>query len=53
MAKLQITKIEDIDNIIAFIKKSASSAAAKEGLSKEYNFTAINGNSCCFSYFSC
>ena len=31
--------LEDIDNIIAFIKKSASSAAAKEGLIKEYKFT--------------
>ena len=31
--------LEDIDNIIAFIKKSASSTAAKEGLIKEYNFT--------------
>ena len=28
-----------IDNIIAFIKKSASSAAAKDGLIKEYGFT--------------
>lgn len=31
--------LEDIDNIIAFIKKSESSAAAKEGLIKEYKFT--------------
>ena len=31
--------LEDIDNIIAFIKKSASSAVAKEGLIKEYKFT--------------
>lgn len=31
--------LEDIDNIIAYIKKSASSAAAKEGLIKEYKFT--------------
>lgn len=31
--------LEDIDNIIAFIKKSASSAAAKDGLIKEYAFT--------------
>ena len=31
--------LEDIDNIIAFIKKSASSAAAKDGLIKEYKFT--------------
>ena len=31
--------LEDIDNIIAFIKKSASSAAAKDGLIKEYSFT--------------
>ena len=31
--------LEDIDNIIAFIKKSASSAAAKDGLIKEYGFT--------------
>ncbi len=31
--------LEDIDNIIAFIKKSASSATAKEGLIKEYKFT--------------
>lgn len=31
--------LEDIDNIIAFIKKSASSTVAKEGLIKEYKFT--------------
>ena len=31
--------LEDIDNIIAFIKKSDSSAAAKDGLIKEYKFT--------------
>jgi len=31
--------LEDIDNIITFIKKSASSAAAKDGLIKEYKFT--------------
>ena len=31
--------LEDIDNIIAFIKKSASSTAAKDGLIKEYKFT--------------
>lgn len=31
--------LEDIDNIIAFIKKSESSAAAKDGLIKEYKFT--------------
>ena len=31
--------LEDIDNIIAFIKKSASSATAKDGLIKEYKFT--------------
>lgn len=34
-----VKALEDIDNIIAFIKKSASSAAAKEGLIKEYKFT--------------
>lgn len=34
-----IKALEDIDNIIAFIKKSDSSAAAKEGLVKEYKFT--------------
>jgi len=34
-----IKALEDIDNIIAFIKKSESSAAAKEGLVKEYKFT--------------
>ena len=43
-ARLEIVEglvkaLEDIDNIIAFIKKSASSAAAKEGLVKEYKFT--------------
>ena len=43
-ARLEIVEglvkaLEDIDNIIAFIKKSASSAAAKEGLIKEYKFT--------------
>lgn len=31
--------LEDIDNIIAFIKASASSAAAKDGLIVKYNFT--------------
>ena len=31
--------LEDIDNIITFIKKSESSAAAKDGLIKEYKFT--------------
>jgi len=31
--------LEDIDNIIAFIKKSESSTAAKEGLIKTYKFT--------------
>ena len=31
--------LENIDNIIAFIKKSASSTVAKEGLIKEYKFT--------------
>lgn len=31
--------LENIDNIIAFIKKSASSAAAKDGLIKEYGFS--------------
>ena len=31
--------LEDIDNIIAFIKKSESSTAAKDGLVKEYKFT--------------
>ena len=34
-----IKALEDIDNIIAFIKKSESSAAAKDGLVKEYKFT--------------
>ena len=34
-----IKALEDIDNIITFIKKSESSAAAKEGLVKEYKFT--------------
>jgi DNA gyrase subunit A len=34
-----IKALEDIDNIIAFIKKSESSAAAKDGLIKEYKFT--------------
>ena len=43
-ARLEIVEglvkaLEDIDNIIAFIKKSASSTAAKEGLVKEYKFT--------------
>ena len=43
-ARLEIVEgllraLEDIDNIIAFIKKSESSAAAKEGLIKEYKFT--------------
>lgn len=31
--------LEDIDNIIAFIKKSESAAAAKEGLIEKYAFT--------------
>ena len=31
--------LEDIDNIIALIKKSASAAAAREALSKTYGFT--------------
>lgn len=31
--------LENIDNIIAFIKKSASSAAAKDGLIAQYKFT--------------
>lgn len=34
-----IKALEDIDNIITFIKKSESSAAAKDGLVKEYKFT--------------
>ena len=34
-----IKALEDIDNIITFIKKSESSAAAKDGLIKEYKFT--------------
>ena len=43
-ARLEIVEgllraLEDIDNIIAFIKKSESSAAAKDGLIKEYKFT--------------
>ena len=37
--------LEDIDNIIAFIKKSESSAAAKEGLIKEYKFTEAQAKS--------
>ena len=31
--------LEDIDNIIAFIKKSSSSSAAKDGLISQYGFT--------------
>ena len=43
-ARLEIVEgllkaLEDIDNIIALIKKSASSAAAKVELMKKYNFT--------------
>ena len=43
-ARLEIVEgllkaLEDIDNIITFIKKSESSAAAKDGLIKEYKFT--------------
>ena len=43
-ARLEIVEgllkaLEDIDNIIAFIKKSDSSAAARDGLVKEYKFT--------------
>lgn len=43
-ARLEIVEgllkaLEDIDNIITFIKKSESSAAAKDGLVKEYKFT--------------
>lgn len=43
-AKLEITEgilkaLEDIDNIIALIKKSASAADAKENLKVKYNFT--------------
>lgn len=37
--------LEDIDNIIAFIKKSESSAAAKDGLIKEYKFTEAQAKS--------
>ena len=33
--------LEDIDNIIVLIKKSASAAAAKEGLIAKYNFTEV------------
>ena len=49
-ARLEIVEglvkaLEDIDNIIAFIKKSASSAAAKEGLVKEYKFTESQAKS--------
>ena len=40
-----IKALEDIDNIIAFIKKSESSAAAKEGLVKEYKFTESQAKS--------
>ena len=40
-----IKALEDIDNIIAFIKKSESSAAAKEGLIKEYKFTESQAKS--------
>ena len=43
-AKLEITEgllkaLEDIDNIIALIKASASAAAAKTALMEKYNFT--------------
>ncbi len=43
-ARLEIVEgllkaLQDIDNIIAFIKKSESSAVAKDGLIKEYKFT--------------
>ena len=34
-----IKALENIDNIIAFIKQSESSAAAKDGLIKEYDFS--------------
>lgn len=37
--------LENIDNIIAFIKKSASSAAAKDGLIKEYGFSESQAKS--------
>ena len=37
--------LEDIDNIIAFIKKSESSTAAKDGLVKEYKFTESQAKS--------
>ena len=40
-----IKALEDIDNIIAFIKKSESSAAAKDGLVKEYKFTEAQAKS--------
>ena len=49
-ARLEIVEgllkaLEDIDNIIAFIKKSESSAAAKDGLVKEYKFTESQAKS--------
>ena len=37
--------LEDIDNIIALIKKSESAAAAKENLIAKYNFTEIQAKS--------
>lgn len=36
-----IKALEDIDNIIALIKKSESAAAAKDNLIKKYNFSEI------------
>lgn len=49
-ARLEIVEgllkaLEDIDNIIAFIKKSESSAAARDGLVKEYKFTEAQAKS--------
>ena len=49
-ARLEIVEgllraLEDIDNIIAFIKKSESSAAARDGLIKEYKFTESQAKS--------
>ena len=49
-ARLEIVEgllkaLQDIDTIIAFIKKSASSAAAKDGLVSEFGFTEAQAKS--------
>lgn len=49
-ARLEIVEgllkaLQDIDTIIAFIKKSASSAAAKDGLVSEFGFTESQAKS--------